>query len=164
MDFHQSAAERFAESVFNYVSEKFDGKVVNSDECNVELMLKKLPKDFDDDIDHDINPDTSVDTVETTEPTTSDNGDELFTDNIVSPKDNKKKDTSDKKPRKPNKCIYFRTHPDNQSAISEKAKEPHPDKPGKTYGKRDAGCAIWSALSDSEKDEWNERCMTAHSD
>ena len=162
MDFHQSAAERFAEAVFNYVSENFDGKVVNSDECNVELMLKNLPKDFDDDVDHDSNPDTSIGTVEATEPT-SDNGDELFTDNIVSPKPNKK-DAPDKKNRKPNKCVYFRTHPDNQPAISEKAQDPHPDKPGKTIGKVKAGCILWNNLSDSEREEWGKRCMTAHSD
>jgi hypothetical protein len=162
MNFHQSAAERFAETLFNYISENFDGKTVNSDECNVELMIKKLPKDFDDDIDYSNSPtNTDTDTVVIPSPPTNDG--ELFTDNIKSPEPNKKPD-SDKKKRKPNKCLYFRTHPDNQSSISDKAKEPHPDKPGKDLGKVKAGCILWNELSDNEREEWSQRCMNDNSD
>jgi len=48
MDFHQSASERFAEQVFKYIINKFDGKTINTDDCNLELMIKNLPDGFDD--------------------------------------------------------------------------------------------------------------------
>ena len=48
MDFHQSASERFAEQVFKYIVKEFNGKTINSDDCNLELMIQNLPQDFDD--------------------------------------------------------------------------------------------------------------------
>ena len=48
MDFHQSASERFAEQVFKYIIREFDGKTINSDDCNLDLMIKNLPSGFDD--------------------------------------------------------------------------------------------------------------------
>ena len=50
MDFHQSASERFAEKLFEFVIKEFDGKIINSDDCNLELLMKKLPRDLDEDI------------------------------------------------------------------------------------------------------------------
>ena len=49
MDFHQTSAERFAEKIYNYISEKFDGMVINSDECNVDLMVKNIPFNINED-------------------------------------------------------------------------------------------------------------------
>ena len=149
MDFHQTSAERFAEKIYNYIVEKFDGKVINSDECNVELMIKYIPFDINEDdiidtddieISNNNNNDSEEDTpVEEENDTVTDNNvDELFTDNIIDDpssdkkekgkkkkkkKDKPAEDNSVKKPRKPNKCIYFRTHPDNQQLIEVKNQE-----------------------------------------
>ena len=48
MDFHQTASERFAEQVFKYIIKEFNGKTINTDDCNLDLMIKNLPEDFDD--------------------------------------------------------------------------------------------------------------------
>ena len=50
MDFHQTCEERFAEKIINFLSEKFDGKVMNSSEMTVEIMIKSIPSEPDDDI------------------------------------------------------------------------------------------------------------------
>ena len=194
MDFHQTSAERFAEKIYNYISEKFDGMVINSDECNIDLMVKNIPfnineddiVDIDDtddtddtaDIDgtkisnnnNDPEEDTPVE--EGNDTVTDNNEDELFTDNIIDvpssdkkgkgkkkKKDKSVEDNSVKKLRKPNKCVYFRTHPDNQQLIEEKAQEDNPDKPGKKIGKVKSGCNLWNSLSTAEQEEWGKRCM-----
>jgi hypothetical protein len=200
MDFHQTSAERFAEKIYNYIVEKFDGKVINSDECNVELMIKNIPFDInDDDINDDDIKDGIIDAADLETPNndnndseeentpveeetvtvTDNNEDELFTDNIIEDlipdkkgkkkKKNKKKekppeDNPVKKPRKPNKCIYFRTHPENKQLIDEKAEENDPENPNKKLGKVKAGCTLWNALSTPEKEEWGKRCMADNTD
>ena len=71
MDFHQTSAERFAEKIYNYIVENFDGKVINSDDCNVELMIKNIPFDINDD---DINDyDSKCDIIDTVDLETPDN-------------------------------------------------------------------------------------------
>ena len=105
------------------------------------------------------------------------NEDELFTDNIIEDlipdkkgkkkkknKDKPSEDNTVKKPRKPNKCIYFRTHPENKQLIDEKAEENDPENPNKKLGKVKAGCTLWNALSTPEKEEWGERCMADNTD
>ena len=194
MDFHQTSAERFAEKIYNYIAEKFDGKVINSDECNVELMIKYMPFDINDD---DINDDDTAaieisnnnnseeDTpVEEENDTVTDNNneDELFTDNIIDTpslgkkgkKKNKKKgksvednpveDNPVKKKRKPNKCLYFRTHPDNKQLIEEKNQEINPET-GQIYNNKvKSGCVLWNSLSTDEQAVWGERCMADNTD
>ena len=80
MQFHQSAAERFAESIFGFISKEFDGKTVNSDEFNLELFMEKLPKDIDDEID-------LADHLTVSPTPDSDNHErcEIFQDNILTP-------------------------------------------------------------------------------
>ena len=170
MDFHQTAAERFAERVFKYISKEFDGKVVNSEECNIELMLKHLSKDVDD-VDLADIPATEdeVDTPVDEEP---------FEDSIDSPKAKTKSakkakkekktkspdDPEKKKNKKPNPYLYFRMHPDNQGDIETKAQEPHPDKPDKPMGKVKSASVLWNGLSVSDKEEWSVRCNAAHAE
>jgi len=191
MDFHQTSAERFAEKIYNYICEKFDGKIMNSSECNVELMIKYIPFDINEDdiIDTDIeisnndnnnSEDTPVDE-ETGDVTVTDNNeDELFTDNIIDEpsshkkgkkgkkgkkkkKDKPTEENSVKKPRKPNKCIYFRTHPDNQQMIEVKNQEINPET-GEIYNNKvKSGCALWKSLSTAEQEEWGVRCMADNS-
>ena len=192
MDFHQTSAERFAEKIYNYISEKFDGKVINSDECNVDLMIKYIPFDINEDdiidtddieISNNDNNDSEEDTPveEENETVTDNNKDELFTDNIIDDissdkkgkkgkkgkkkkKDKPAEDNPVKKPRKPNKCIYFRTHPENKQLIDEKAEENDPENPNKKLGKVKAGCTLCNALSTPEKEEWGKRCMADNTD
>ena len=184
MDFHQTSAERFAEKIYNYIVEKFDGKVINSDECNVELMIKNIPFGISDTVDletpNNDNNDSEEENTPVEEETVADNNeDELFTDNIIEDlipdkkgkkkkknknKDKPSEDNTVKKPRKPNKCIYFRTHPENKQLIDEKAEENDPENPNKKLGKVKAGCTLWNALSTPEKEEWGERCMADNTD
>ena len=56
MEFHQSSAERFAERLFNHLSKHFDGKIMNSEEFNVDLMIRSIPYEIDEDISIDISP------------------------------------------------------------------------------------------------------------
>jgi outer membrane biosynthesis protein TonB len=173
MDFHQSASERFAEQVFKYLINKFDGKTINTEECNLDLMMKNLPEGFDDfdleeclpqveDNNNNINDeDNNIENNNAEEP-------EVFQDNIDSPKKkkNKKKkdkkkdkknkestDNSDKPKRKPNAFIVFRTDPANLDAIIEKANEIN-EETGKKYGKVKGASILWGALSQEEQAKW----------
>ena len=56
MEFHQSCAERFSERLFNHLSKHFDGKVMNSDEFNIDLMIKSVPFNMNDDDIIDLSP------------------------------------------------------------------------------------------------------------
>jgi len=159
MDFHQSASERFAEQVFKYIIKKFDGKTINTEECNLDLMIKNLPEGFDDfDLEECIPQETQEEN--------NDPSPEEFQDNIDSPKKQKKvkKDKKDKKKkqseenpdkpkRKPNAFIVFRTDPDNLDAIIEKAEETN-EETGKKYGKVKAAGILWNALTQEEQAKW----------
>jgi hypothetical protein len=178
MDFHQSASERFAEQVFKYIVKEFDGKTINSNDCNLKLMIRNLPQDFDDfDLEEclDNSPITtvvepnnnieSVNDVNESEP-------EIFQDNIDSSpkkvkkdkknkKDKKKKksennestDTENKPKRKPNAFINFRTSSENLDAIIEKSEEIN-EETGKKLGKVKAAGILWKNLSEEEQSKW----------
>jgi len=179
MDFHQSASERFAEQVFKYIIKEFDGKTINSDDCNLDLMIKNLPEGFDDfDLEEclpqveennnnineqDNNIENNIDN-NAEEP-------EVLQDNIDSPRKKKKKkkkdkkkdkknkknkeseDNSDKPKRKPNAFIVFRTDPANLDAIIEKANEIN-EETGKKYGKVKAASILWKAMTEEEQTKW----------
>jgi len=161
MDFHQSASERFDEQVFKYITNKFDGKTINTEECNLDLMIKNLPEGFDDfDLEECLPPPKEENNVENT----TENEPEVFQDNIDTPKKNKKKkknkekktqsdDSSDKPKRKPNAFIVFRTDPDNLDAIIDKANEIN-EETGKKYGKVKGAGILWNALSEEEQAKW----------
>ena len=178
MDFHQSASERFAEQVFKYIINQFDGKTINTEECNLDLMIKNLPEGFDDfDLEEclpqveEIENNELNNMTEQSEETNNNNNNnepEVFQDNIESPKKkkNKKKkdkkkdkknnessDNSDKPKRKPNAFIVFRTDPANLDAIIEKSNEIN-EETGKKYGKVKAAGILWSALSEEEQSKW----------
>ena len=169
MEFHQSASERFAEQIFNYVLKQFDGKTINSDDCNLETLMSKLPKNFDEDINiEDFIPDkkSPLDIQESTENTEEP---EVFKDNIDSPKPDKKKkkekkkkevksdsDEGDKPKRKPNPFLKFKTSEDNQDAISEKAEEID-EGTGKKIGKVKAAGFLWRELTQEQQDEWKNK-------
>uniref|UniRef100_A0A6C0C6B4 Uncharacterized protein n=1 Tax=viral metagenome TaxID=1070528 RepID=A0A6C0C6B4_9ZZZZ len=50
MEFHQNTSERFAEKIITILSTKFDGKVMNSPDMTIELMIKSIPYEPEDDI------------------------------------------------------------------------------------------------------------------
>ena len=163
MDFHQSASERFAEQVFKYILNKFDGKTINTEECNLDLMIKNLPEGFDDFDLEECLPTPPQEEIHNEENTTE-NEPEVFQDNIDTPKKNKKKkknkekktesdNSSDKPKRKPNAFIIFRTDPDNLDAIIDKANEIN-EETGKKYGKVKAAGILWNALSEEEQAKW----------
>jgi hypothetical protein len=159
MDFHQSASERFAEQVFKYILNNFDGKTINTEECNLDLMIKNLPVGFDDfDLEECLPPPQEEISVENT----NEDEPEVFQDNIDSPKKDKKKKKKEKKKsepdpnkpkRKPNAFLVFRTDPVNQDAIIEKSNETD-EETGKKYGKVKAAGFLWNALSEEEKSKW----------
>ena len=174
MDFHQSASERFAEQVFKYIIKEFDGKTINTDDCNLDLMIKNLPEDFDDfDLEEclpQVAEEENNELTHTTEHTDVSNSEpepEVFQDNIESPKKkkNKKKkekknknheesdNNTDKPKRKPNAFILFRTDPANLDAIIEKANEIN-EETGKKYGKVKGASILWGALSEEEQSKW----------
>jgi outer membrane biosynthesis protein TonB len=176
MDFHQSASERFAEQVFKYIIKEFDGKTINSDDCNIDLMIKNLPEGFDDfdleeclpQVEEQEN-NEEINTTEHTEVSDSEPAPEVFQDNIESPKKKKNKkdkkkdkknkknkeseDNSDKPKRKPNAFIVFRTDPANLDAIIEKANEIN-EETGKKYGKVKAASILWKAMTEEEQTKW----------
>ena len=183
MDFHQSASERFAEQVFKYIIKEFDGKTINTDDCNLDLMIKNLPEGFDDfdleeclpQVEENNNNnyinDEDNNNINNVENNIENNTEEpeIFQDNIASPKKKKKKnkkkdkknkknkddseDNSDKPKRKPNAFIVFRTDPANLDAIIEKANETN-EETGKKYGKVKAAGILWKALTEEEQSKW----------
>ena len=162
MEFHQSAAERFAESIFNFVIREFDGKSIGSDECNLEAFMKKLPKDIDDDIcleDHIPTTDLKVEAP-------NEDGDEVFQDTINSPSPKKpkkakkekkaKSDTGEDKPKKKrpeNAYFYFKRQPEIQEKINDYAEE------NDVNDKRKAAKGVWDKLSQEEKEEWKQKAI-----
>ena len=177
MDFHQSASERFAEQVFKYIVKEFNGKTINSNDCNLELMIQNLPQDFDDfDLEEclDNSPVTTVVEPDNNIESINDNNinesePEIFQDNIDSSpkkvkkdkknkKDKKKKSDNDestenKPKRKPNAFINFRTSSKNLDAIIEKSEEID-EETGKKLGKVKAAGILWKSLSEEEQSKW----------
>jgi hypothetical protein len=178
MDFHQSASERFAEQVFKYIVNEFDGKTINSVDCNLELMVQNLPQDFDDfDLEECLDnppitvvePNNNIESVNDDNDNENESEPEIFQDNIDSPpkkvkkdkKDKKKKkseknestDTENKPKRKPNAFINFRTSSENLDAIIEKSEEIN-EETGKKLGKVKAAGILWKNLSEEEQSKW----------
>jgi len=174
MDFHQSASERFAEQVFKYIIKEFGGKTINTDDCNLDLMIKNLPEGFDDfDLEEClpqvVEENNEENSSENTNININEDEPEVFQDNIESPKKNKKKkdkkkdkknkknkeseDNSDKPKRKPNAFIVFRTDPANLDAIIEKSNEIN-EETGKKNGKVKAAGILWKALTEEEQSKW----------
>ena len=175
MDFHQSASERFAEQVFKYIVKEFNGKTINSNDCNLELMIQNLPQDFDDfDLEECLVNSPIANVVESNNDIESinDNNEsepEIFQDNIDSSpkkvkkdkknkKDKKKKSDNDestenKPKRKPNAFINFRTSSKNLDAIIEKSEEID-EETGKKLGKVKAAGILWKSLSEEEQSKW----------
>jgi len=165
MDFHQSASERFAEQIFKYIIKEFDGKTINSDDCNIEIMMKNLPENFDDfDLEDCLEEPPQLLNIDIKSGGTMNSDAEIFTDNISSPKPKKEKkpkkqkgaetvNTGEKPKRKPNPYTNYRSHPDNQDAIIEKSNEIN-EETGQPFKKVKAAASLWAQLSKEEKSKW----------
>ena len=165
MDFHQSASERFAEQIFKYIIKEFNGKTINSDDCNIEIMMKNLPENFDDFDLEDCLEDNQLPNINSNDENINTDV-EIFKDNITPPKPKKEKkskkekevpsnseNNEDKPKRKPNPYINFKKHSDNQDAIIEKSNEIN-EETGKRYGKVKAAGKLWKQLSAEEQLKW----------
>lgn len=167
MDFHQSASERFAEQIFKYIIKEFNGKTINSDDCNTEIMMKNLPENFDDfDLEDCLEepPQLLNIDIKSGDGTMNSNA-EIFKDNIASPKPNKEKkpkkqkeahstsENNDKPERKKNPWIEFRKDPANQESITQKSNEIN-EETGKKNGKVLGAKLIWKSLTADEQSKW----------
>ena len=166
MDFHQSASERFAEQIFKYIIKEFDGKTINSDDCNIEIMMKNLPENFDDfDLEDCLQEPAQLLNIDIKSGGTMNSDAEIFTDNIPSPKPKKEKkpkkqketssdsENNDKPERKKNPWIEFRKDPENHDSIIEKSNEIN-EETGKKNGKVMGAKLIWKSLTDDEQSKW----------
>jgi len=164
MDFHQSATELFAQRILERVCNTFDGKVINSDECNIDLMLKSIPDNINDNILQDSIPKSPKQIVNKV--SVSDDADPIFKDNIKTKKVKKdktpKKSQEDqpspeepkpKKKRPENAYFRFKRDPANAQAIADYIAE------NGITDKRKAQKGVWDSLSQEEKDTWKMKAI-----
>ena len=181
MDFHQSPIERYAERIFEHLCKEFDGKKINSNECNLNLMKKSFPHDFDE--------------MEYGDPEVSETQLEVFSDNIdeisesihpetttsqssnnvkkikkvKKPKEKKEKkekkenkDKKEKKEKKPKKegplvgYFYYKDLTENKILIEKFAAE------NDFTDKRKAAGALWKSLTQEEKDFWTQKSKDSY--
>ena len=68
------------------------------------------------------------------------------------------KDKSDKPSKPASSFVFFKSHPDNQSAIEEASKEINEDT-GKPYGKVKGAGIVWGKMTDEEKKVWADKSL-----
>jgi len=164
MDFHQSATELFAQRILEHVCNSFDGKTINTDQCNIELMLKSIPENINDNILQDSIPKSPKQVVNKVP--ISEDPDPLFKDNIKTKKV-KKGETVNKSPegepepvepkpkkkRPENAYFRFKRDPSNAQAITDYIAE------NDITDKRKAQKGVWDTLSQEEKDVWKMKAI-----
>ena len=69
-----------------------------------------------------------------------------------------KKEKSDKPSKPASSFVFFKSHPDNISAIEEVAQEINEDT-GKPYGKVKGAGIVWGKMSDDEKKVWADKSL-----
>ena len=169
MDFHQSPIERYAERIFEHLCKEFDGKTINSNECNLNLMKKSFPHDFNE--------------LESGDPEVSETQPEVFSDNIdeisesipsetmtsqssnnvnkikkvKKPKENKPK--KEKKPKKEGPLVgyfYYKDQPETKILIVEFSEE------NDITDKRKAAAGLWKSLTQEERDSWTQKSKDSY--
>ena len=163
MDFHQSATELFAQRILEHVCNSFNGKTINTDQCNLDLMLKSIPENINDNILQDSIPKSPKQVVNKVP--VSEESDPLFKDNIKTKKVKKdkasKKSPGDepiseapkKKKRPENAYFRFKRDPVNAQAIADYFSE------NDITDKRKAQKGVWDSLSQEEKDVWKMKAI-----
>ena len=157
MDFHRIPAENIRDQIFKHLLDK--GFIKEG--VTFEDLKKTLP--FDDRTDYRQLEREEVQT-EVKE--------EVFTDNIQDDEEDKvdepvskpkkhkkeKKDKSDKPSKPASSFVFFKSHPDNLSAIEEASKEINEDT-GKPYGKVKGAGIVWGKMTDEEKKVWADKSL-----
>ena len=160
MDFHQSATELFAQRILEHVCNSFDGKTINTDQCNIELMLKSIPENINDNILQESIPKSPNQVVNKIP--VSDDPDPLFKDNIKtkkgktpkkSPEGEPEPEAPKKKKRPENAYFRFKRDPSNAQAITDYIAE------NDITDKRKAQKGVWDTLSQEEKDVWKMKAI-----
>lgn len=157
MQFHQDTVERIRDNIFKIMIDKNmvrEGLTFND-------LIKDFPP-FNDNCNDDTSDDEYSDVPQVKEEVFNDNiqDDNTTKDNIKKvKKEKKKKEVDPNKPKKkPNGYIVFKTHPDNQELISQKAEEINEDT-GKPHGKVKAAGFLWKELSEEQQEEWKNKSI-----
>ena len=162
MDFHRIPAENIRDQIFKHLLDK--GFIKEG--VTIEDLKNSLPFD---------NTEQLVDNSSGEEVTTEVKEEEVFNDNIQDDEENKvddtvskpkkqkkekkeKKDKSDKPSKPASSFVFFKSHPDNLSAIEEASKEINEDT-GKPYGKVKGAGIVWGKMSDEEKKVWADKSL-----
>jgi len=163
MQFHQDTVERIRDSIFKIMIEKNmvrEGLTFND-------LINDFPT-FHENNDDDTSEDEYSEVPEVKEEVFNDNIPDDNTSNTEEPivkkikkvkkkKDKEKKEVDPDKPKKkPNGYIVFKTHPDNQELISQKAEEIN-EETGKPHGKVKAAGFLWKGLSEEQQEEWKNK-------
>jgi hypothetical protein len=144
--------------------------MIDKDMVREGLTFNDLIKDFppfnDNCNDYDTSEDEYSEVPEVKEEIFNDNIPDDNTSNTEEPivkkvkKEKKKKEKKEVDPnkpkKKPNGYIVFKTHPDNQELISQKAEEINEDT-GKPHGKVKAAGILWKELSEEQQEEWKNK-------
>lgn len=164
MQFHQNTVERIRDNIFKIMIDKNmikEGLTFND-------LIKDFPP-FNDNCDDDTSEDEYSDVSQVKEEVFNDNiQDDNVTNNTEEPvvkkvkKEKKKKEKKEVDPnkpkKKPNGYIVFKTHPDNQELISQKAEEIN-EETGKPHGKVKAAGILWKELSEEQQEEWKNKSI-----
>jgi hypothetical protein len=158
MQFHQDTVERIRDNIFKIMIDKNmvrEGLTLND-------LIEEFPS-FNDNYDDDTSEDEYSEVPQVKEEVFNDN---IQDDNTTKPetkkgkKEKKKKEKKEVDPnkpkKKPNAYIVFKTHPDNQELISQKAEEINEDT-GKPHGKVKAAGILWKELSEEQQEEWKNK-------
>lgn len=173
MDFHRIPAEFLRDMIVKGLIEKgivkeeytFDNIVEMFPFDKTEQPIDESKSETESDLEQSINEvftDNIDDDNENTDNTESN------TDIVEKPKKEKKekkkkekkekKDKSDKPSKPASSFVFFKSHPDNTSAIEEVAQEINEDT-GKPYGKVKGAGIVWGKMTDDEKKVWADKSL-----
>jgi hypothetical protein len=157
MDFHRIPAENIRDQIFKHLLDK--GFI--NEGVTFEDLKKTLPFDDTEQI-------TDNSNAEEVQPEVKE---EVFNDNIQDDEDKvdepvskpkkhkkEKKDKSDKPSKPASSFVFFKSHPNNLSAIEEASKEINEDT-GKPYGKVKGAGIVWGKMTDEEKKVWADKSL-----
>ena len=157
MDIHRIPAENIRDQIFKHLLDK--GFI--NEGVTFEDLKKTLPFDDTEQI-------TDNSNAEEVQPEVKE---EVFNDNIQDDEDKvdepvskpkkhkkEKKDKSDKPSKPASSFVFFKSHPNNLSAIEEASKEINEDT-GKPYGKVKGAGIVWGKMTDEEKKVWANKSL-----
>ena len=163
MQFHQDTVERIRDEIFKIMIDKN----MIREGLTFDDLIKDFPQ-FNENYDDDTSEDEYSEVPQVKEEVFNDNIQDDNTSNTEEPivkkvkKEKKKKEKKEVDPnkpkKKPNGYIVFKTHPDNQELISQKAEEIN-EETGKPHGKVKAAGILWKELSEEQQEEWKNKSI-----